>query len=215
MTALIATGGEGPSPQFLADLASSADIFIAADSGLDAALEAGISPDLVLGDFDSLSDRRLLTELRNAQIMQFESAKDDTDTELALDEAARRGFDRILLCGAGGGRLDHLMGILELYKRLVRPAEWYTKAESIHLVAQESIARFRLSVGDLVSVFPLGSPSSGMYSEGLKWPLAGLEWGPGKFGISNIAQKTQVSIKAGTVDLLVVLPAATRRLAQD
>lgn len=211
MTALIVTGGEGPPPEFLAGLGAKADIVIAADSGLDAALAAGISPELVLGDFDSISDKKLLAGFQDSAIIEYQSDKDDTDTELALREAARRGFDRIVLSGGGGGRLDHLMGILELFRRSLRPCEWHTGRESVHLVTSESSAEFRLRPGDTVSVFPLGSPSFGMGSSGLKWPLAGLAWDSGKYGISNLAIESDIAVKAGSADLLVVLPSLTER----
>jgi thiamine pyrophosphokinase len=211
MIALIVTGGESPSGQFLAELGASADIVIAADSGLDTALAAGISPRLVLGDFDSISDRKLLDNLSGAAVLEYKTDKDDTDTELALAEAARRGFDRILLCGAGGGRLDHLMGILELFKRPLRPSEWYTSAESVHLIMSGSQAVFRISVGNMVSVFPLASPCTGMDSKGLKWTLEGLKWGAGEYGISNLALEPEILIKAGSADLLAVLPRHIRR----
>ncbi len=211
MTALIVTGGEGPPPDFLVVLARSADFIIAADSGLDAALAAGIAPHLALGDFDSLSDRRLLAGLGTAEILEYRRDKDDTDTELALSEAARRGYETILLCGAGGGRLDHLMAILDLFKRRLRPREWYTNAESVHLITQGSVAKFCVLPGDAISIFHLGEDSILMGSSGLKWKLQGLSWKPGQFGISNVAVDSTVMIKAGTSDLLAVLPRGIRR----
>lgn len=211
MTALIVTGGEGPSPDFLARAAATADYIIAADSGLDSALAAKVVPQLALGDFDSLSDRSLLGNLKNTTIMEYETAKDDTDTELAIHEAARRGYDHIVLCGGGGGRLDHLIAIFELFKRRLRPAEWYTNAESIHLIPSDSAAEFPVLPGDAISVFHLGTTSSRMESKGLQWPLSGLSWETGQFGISNIALLSSVTIKAGTADLLVILPQGIRR----
>lgn len=211
MTALIVTGGEGPSPDFLARVAATADYIIAADSGLDSALAAGISPHLVLGDFDSLSDRTLLSDLKTAQIIEYEAAKDATDTELAIYEAEHRGYANIVLCGGGGGRLDHLIAILELFKRNPRPSEWYTIAESIHIIPQKCTAEFIVSPGDIISVFHLNAHSSHMMSSGLKWPLKGLDWGRGQFGISNVAISASIAITAGTSDLIAILPSGVRR----
>jgi thiamine pyrophosphokinase len=64
---------------------------------------------------------------------------------------------------------------------------------------------FSTTPGATVSIFPLAGGSSHMHSEGLTWPIDGLAWGPGDFGISNRADSGQFSIRAGRGDLLVVL----------
>ena len=93
------------------------DHCITADSGAMAALELGIQPDTVLGDFDSL-DLNVFEYLKNtpARIKRFDPEKDVTDTELALEEAVRLGADTVYMLGATGDRADHtfttLMGLM-------------------------------------------------------------------------------------------------------
>ena len=80
------------------------DVFvICADSGYDKALDAGITPDLILGDFDSVGNA--LPD--NIEIMRSPTHKDDTDTMLAVRTALERGYDNIVLTGACGGRTYH------------------------------------------------------------------------------------------------------------
>ena len=45
-----------------------------------------------------------------------------------------------------------------------------------------------------------------MRSVGLKWPLDGLSWGSGGFGVSNVAVSSMVTIDPGQRPIFVVLP---------
>ena len=76
---------------------------IAADGGLTHVEKLGLAPDLVVGDFDSFKGD--LPE--NCEIIKVPVKKDDTDMMLAVKKAIERGYRKITLCGALGGRLDH------------------------------------------------------------------------------------------------------------
>ena len=61
-----------------------------------------------IGDFDSVSEEeRRLIEAYSDEMIRLHPIKDNSDSEAAVDEAVRRGYDRIILAGATGGRLDH------------------------------------------------------------------------------------------------------------
>jgi thiamine pyrophosphokinase len=213
--ALIITGGESPPAEFLKHLAVSSDIVIAADSGYDTALAADIDPDLVVGDFDSLSDRELLSIIPAGKVLSYPRDKDDTDTEIAIDAARKRGAAYLVLAGGGGGRLDHLVGILRLFERTQPPREWHTRRESSFSLAAGETASFSTSPGSLVSVFPLGDgPCQGMESQGLQWQLKGLVWKRGYYGISNKSLGSIMKISAGSTPLLVMLPLGCKLLTQ-
>lgn len=206
MKALIITGGECPPIRFLKRLASESDFIIAADSGLDAAFRAGIEPDLVVGDFDSIEDKSLLDGIPAGRKKSYPADKDETDTEIALQAAAERSADYVIIAGGGGGRLDHLIALLYLFNRQDSPREWHTRKESIFFLGRGESASFALPPESIVSVFPIGSASVGMRSSGLKWPLEGLAWGKGQFGISNRSTDRRVNISAGSNALIVVVP---------
>ncbi len=73
---------------------------LAADSGIRHAVALGVEPELWLGDFDSAS---VQLRAQYGHVPQnVPSAKDMTDGELALEEAYKRGADRVILCGAFG-----------------------------------------------------------------------------------------------------------------
>lgn len=215
MKALIITGGEGPAPDNLRRLAEAADLVIAADSGLDAAIQASIQPDLVVGDFDSLEDLSSLDAIPPERILRYSPEKDDTDTEIALSAARARGADYLVIAGGGGGRLDHLLALTNLFARSETPREWHTLHDSIYFLEKKTSAVFSVVSGATVSVFPAGSGRSvGMSSEGLKWPLKGLRWEKGHFGISNESTTEKIGISAGSSALLVILPAGGERLLE-
>ena len=92
------------------------DRVIAVDRGLNAAWALGIVPDVIVGDFDS-ADPAALADFRRREHIVWEvhqPEKDDTDTELAIKRAAAMGAGYIVLLGATGGRLDHLLGNIHL-----------------------------------------------------------------------------------------------------
>lgn len=103
----IFTGGEVHS---LADTPSDGDFIIAADSGYLTARRFGVTPDLLVGDFDSLDLSGLCAnELDKIEKIKVSHIKDDTDTQLAVDIAVSRGASKIHLIGGLGGRADHTL----------------------------------------------------------------------------------------------------------
>ena len=83
-----------------------ADFIIACDRGYAYAKEAGIRPDLLVGDFDSYKGERD----KSVPVLDLPVEKDDTDTMAAVRWAVSEGFSELRLYCALGGRLDHLMG---------------------------------------------------------------------------------------------------------
>ena len=217
MKALIVTGGECPPSNFIRKLAAQANIVIAADSGFDSARKAGIEPDFVVGDFDSIEDKARLTAFSEGKIAEYPEDKDDTDTEIALATAFAKGASHIMIAGGGGGRLDHLLAIACLFNRGAKtPREWHTNTESVYYIRHGEAVSFELEPGALVSVFPAGAAQSrGMNSSGLKWPLEGLEWDTGYFGISNRSLGKHVEISAGSCALLIVVPIGSECFFKD
>lgn len=215
MEALVITGGESPAAGFLFRLAARARLVIAADSGFDAAQQAGIRPDYTVGDFDSIADSSVLKGLSPESIHQYPSDKDDTDTEIAISLARKLGAERIVLAGGGGGRLDHLLALSYLFLRPDPPAEWHTRGESVFFIPSKRTARCIVQPGSIVSVLPVGGKKSrGMSSKGLVWPLEGLLWADGQVGISNRSLSHGIEVGAGDADLLLLLASGSECLLQ-
>jgi thiamine pyrophosphokinase len=157
----------------------------------------------------------LLDAIPPERIIRFSPEKDDTDTEIALSTAGSRGADYLIIAGGGGGRLDHLLAVTSLFARKETPREWHTLNESIYYLDKDTSAIFGVAFGATVSVFPAGGGGSeDMSSTGLKWPLEGLRWAEGYFGISNESTGEKICISAGSNALLVILPAGGERLPE-
>lgn len=200
--ALLVTGGDAPPFSALSGRLGEFGFICAADSGLDTLRSWGLKADLAVGDMDSLADRSLLDGC--AEVLAFDRDKDDTDTELGLRELRERGYGPITMAGGGGGRLDHLLALRALLERPSGPDEWLCAGERV--IRLDERRAFELAVGSTVSVFPLSGGASGMRSTGLKWPLDGLSWDAGRFGISNVAVSSLVTIDPGQRPIFVILP---------
>jgi thiamine pyrophosphokinase len=187
-------GGAGPSPEKCGQLAAGADLIVAADSGLIAAEKAGVKPDWILGDMDSLDDLKRLETYPPQRIIRYPQDKDYTDTELALALLWEKGCEETWLIGGGGGRTDHLFAIRSLFERKHPPHRWFTGGEAIYCLRDTQELTLTASPGALVSLFPLGDGPWNAVSRGLKWPLDGLSWNRGFFGVSNVALEGVFSI---------------------
>jgi thiamine pyrophosphokinase len=200
---LLLLGGEGPEREQLKSILNRAPFVIAADSGFDLASRLGLVPDLLVGDLDSVAASRELDSFPSERVRRFPRDKDETDAELGLRLFREMGYRRVVLAGGGGGRLDHLLAIVDLFEREPPPASWFTAQDEVRRVEGE----LALSgcKGLRISFFPLGQGASGLRSEGLKWPLDGLEWSRGREGVSNLVMEDRASVGVARGKLLMIL----------
>ena len=154
----------------------SADMCIAADSGAATALQYGCTPQIVVGDFDSL-DASLLEDLskQGSEIRRAAVEKDETDTELAVQVAIDEGATRITLAGAlGGTRFDHAMAnILLLAGFEDVPITLVDGPSTCWIVRGPGSSTINGQVGDLVSLLPLTGDASGIRTKGV---VLRIEW---------------------------------------
>ncbi len=215
MRAIIFANGEFNSARSARDLLRPDDLIIAADGGTRHALAAGVTPQVVIGDLDSLStDDLAQVEAAGARIIRFSPRKDETDLELALLHAAREGANEIIVLAALGGRLDQtianvlLLSLPELKELNARIVE---EAQSAFLIQGEAIIKGQS--GDTVSLIPLGGDAVDVTAEGLEWPLQKetLHFGPAR-GVSNVltAEQARVRVRQGLL-LCVVTHASNQK----
>ncbi|MDR1617949.1 MAG: thiamine diphosphokinase [Treponema sp.] len=216
ITGIAFIGGQGPAPALCRRLAAEARrsgglLIAAADSGLAAAEEAGLRPDWIVGDMDSLGELPggllRLEKYPPERVRRCPRDKDHTDTEMALELLREQGCGETWLAGGGGGRIDHLFALRALFEREPCPRRWITAAEDIRCVQAPARLNAAAPPESLVSVFPLGEGPWEAESRGLKWPLAGLPWSRGFFGVSNEAAGG-FSVRALAGRFMVVLPLA-------
>ena len=167
---------------FLADHSFDKTLFIACDSGFESCLSLGVNPDIVVGDFDSISDDAYKKiENTGAEVIKLNPIKDDTDTEFALRLAFKRtkNTDEIYILGGTGARIDHTLGnisLLGLGLKHDREVILVDDRNYIQMLAPgwtlelEKDGKFG-QFGKYVSVFPYGGIASGVTMKGFKYPL--------------------------------------------
>ncbi len=180
------------------------DLVIAADGGARHCRMLGLTPAVVIGDFDSLSSAELAQlERDSAQVVRYPSRKDFTDLELALQHAVSLGADEILVFAALGARWDQTLA------NLLLPAAPGLEHVRIRLLdGPQEIILLRAGeahplsgkAGDTVSLIPLGGHAHGITTTGLEYPLTdGTLYFGATRGISNVmlGEQATVSLKDG------------------
>ena len=190
-----------------------ADRVIAADFGAHHALAWGWPVHLLIGDLDSLPPAEVeALRGRGTPTVTAPVAKDETDLELALAHALAEGAREIVLCGALGGRADHLLANVLL---LARPELADVKVvladggQTLRLLSNVDGAAVSLALagtpGDLLTLLPLSGDAEGVRTEGLVYPLADetLRFAYAR-GVSNVFQGRTARIWLRRGRLLVI-----------
>ena len=181
---------------------------VAADGGARFALAAGIVPDLIVGDMDSLGeDLAREIERRGAELERHPVSKDKMDGHLAVLAAKERGATAAEFVCAVGGRvgavfaLPHILLAAErLGLRSSAVADWGRM-----FVVEAGSRTMEGAAGDSVSVFPLAGPATGVTLEGMGYPLTNATLEPGDtLGFHNelVGGEAEVSVDGGA--LLVI-----------
>ena len=153
------------------------DLCIAADGGLDYLLKIGLTPDIVLGDMDSLeNEERIDSAHADFLIKRLPVEKDDTDMLAAVKEGLAAGCRQFELYGALGGRLDHTFANVQcLLYLLNRDARGIIVGDDVTLILirneKISFSASDTKEGKRVSVFAYGGDAHGVSEKGLKYLL--------------------------------------------
>ena len=199
-------GSSAPPSVMCGELCGKADLIVAADSGLVTAEKAGIRPDWVVGDMDSLADLSRLDHYPPERVRRFPRDKDLLDTEIALNLLWDEGCTDVVLIGGGGGRLDHLLALRALFDRPRCPRRWVTDTQDVQVVDEGGALELFLPIDTLVSVLPAAQGPWKASSDGLKWPLDRIPIYPGWVGISNAASAKRILFRAELGRFLVLHP---------
>lgn len=204
--ALILAGGTPPVPALHPALKEGAQLVVAADGGLALADRLGVSPDLLIGDMDSL-DPRDLARHPGLEPDVHPARKDKLDLELAIDAALARGATELRLVGALGDRLDQSLAGLLIASRLAAEGvsvSFYAGRHEAHVVAGGNEVALASEPGAAVSLIAMTTGAS-VTLAGVEYPLerAPLPYGSG-LGVSNAALEASVglSVHSGVVVLI-------------
>ncbi len=190
--------------EFLKSQVNKDDYVICADMGYEIAVKSNITPDLIVGDFDSLK----IPLPNNIEIIRLNTHKDDTDTISCIKEAVKRGFKEIVIFCATGGRIDHTFSNLSslLYmKQQGVEGKILTPYEEITILLKGSYT-FKNKENTVFSLFPFGCEKVNVSYSGVEYILDNYDlesYFP--LGISNVFNKnqSQITINSGTALLII------------
>lgn len=152
---------------------------VAADKGMEWFMKnREFIPDLAVGDFDSLSEEgeNYMDSLKDLKVIRLKPEKDDSDTQSAVNQVIRNGAKDILILGATGTRLDHVLanlGLLSMGKEQNVHIAIADQWNYITLVENGTILHRAEQFGKYVSFFTVGGDVTGLTLRGFKYPLNG------------------------------------------
>jgi thiamine pyrophosphokinase len=204
---IIFTNGNLPDLNKARDLLLPDDFIICADGGTRHALDLNLTPNLVIGDMDSIENEQWQRlKALGVAVELFPRDKNETDLELAINHAIELEPREIVIVAALGGRLDQTIGNIALLTDL-QLATFSVRLDDG--VEEMFFCRNQVQVhgrsGDIVSLIPWGNPVRGVLTQGLKWKLDHETLYPEKTrGISNEMLSELATIKISSGNLLVI-----------
>ena len=185
------------------------DFVIAADGGLDSLIALGLTPDLVLGDMDSVS-----ADSGNAERIVYPVRKDETDSFLAYFEGAKREYSEFMLYGCVGGREDHTYAN---YSLLVYAAERGHKVTLVGKVCDTTAlvngsATFCGAPESHLSIFAFGGDARGVSVRGAEYEAEDIVLTPEfPLGVSNRFLDNPVTVEVKDGALLIMQEKLSQR----
>lgn len=180
----------------------SSDIIICADGGAEFAYKNDITPNYLIGDFDSIDELILDYYKYNCtEVMQFPKEKDYTDTEICINKALQLKCDEICILAGVGGRIDHSLGNIGLLHMInEQGVKGYIASDDCYIYLCKNELVLNGNIGDVISIIPFKGDVRGITISGFKYPLnnASIAFGS-PIGISNemLENKCNISILEG------------------
>ena len=198
MRTLILANGDAPTCELLNDLIESHELFIATDGGANTAVNLGVTPDIVCGDFDSIDMETARAAFPDAEFIPTPD-QNMADLEKAIQLAKERGASSITIVGASGGRIDHQLAnhaLLLKYADLNESISIRDDLSEVWGVLGE--IEIEAVIGDTISLIAM-ERISGVSISGVRWPLSDVPLHLGTLGVSNVAhdRSVRVSVRSG------------------
>ena len=207
MKVLIISNGTIEDYEEIQALIKQCNMVICADGGGQHAYNMGVIPDVLIGDFDSITTTTLDYFINyNVQIFTYPCDKDETDTQLAVQYAVDNGAKEIILVGCVGTRFDHTFANISLLIWLMkRGIRGVIKNNNNEINVIDRYIELYGNIGEKVSLLAITPMITGIHTKGLKYALENENLNfDNPRGISNelIATKAEVVIRDGM--LLVI-----------
>lgn len=207
MKIVILTNGAIENYDFYQPKFQSYDFIICADGGLKHAYKLGVLPNVALGDFDS-TPKELLKyyHQKGCKVIQYDTVKDETDTQIALEYAINQKPQRIDIFAGIGSRFDHsLANVHLLLKGLDHNIPIRILTEHNEIMVTDSSLEVMGEQGDGISLLPLTKKVTTIHTSGLAYPIEGGVFNIGEpYGVSNYMSETKAKIEIASGLLLVM-----------
>ncbi|MBE6804814.1 MAG: thiamine diphosphokinase [Ruminococcaceae bacterium] len=196
-------GGGDCSAEILKKNILTDDFIICADSGFDIANECGFTPDLLIGDFDSIK-----AVPTNVSKITLPVEKDVTDTVAAFNEGVKLGFNKFVLFGGTGGRFEHTLANISLMANASKSGITFEIIDNKHIFRSITNSSIKIKRKDnqQVSVFAFGDRAFGVTLKGFHYPLWDYTLDPfnGALGTSNdiVEDFGEISVLKGTLIII-------------
>lgn len=196
--------GEDWDEKKIKDYCRNSDFIIAADNGLSILDKFNITPDLIVGDLDSIPGN-ILAKYNKIPLEKYAKEKDLTDSEISLQRAISLKPKKISLLAMTGSYFDHsLANIINLYRNYEANIETEIITHNAVLFPITSEKEFSELKGRRFSLFPIGKVS-GIFMIGAKYYLKNPDFKLGDYSISNIIEENYFSIEIKNGFLLFIL----------
>ncbi|GJQ64496.1 MAG: thiamine pyrophosphokinase [Melioribacteraceae bacterium] len=170
------------------------EYIIAADGGVNSLFRLKITPNIIIGDFDSADQTVLHYYNGKSEVIHLER-QDDTDVEKALKYAISEGIEEVVLTGATGDRLDHTFCNLGIALKFYDMIKVFITHQKSLLEVREGSVNYTTLPGETISLYGFDGETH-ITTEGFKYPLKKetLQFGV-RESTSNVATGNKVNIE--------------------
>ena len=195
---IVGAGDFAPLPEI-----KEGDFIIAADGGYDSLRASSLTPNLLVGDLDSIENVPT-----GVEILRFKSEKDETDMHLAFLEGMKRGYREFMIYGGLGGRADHSFANYSLLYYIAKSgclANLVGLKDETTLILDSSVTLPKMKRGSYFSVFAFGGDALGVSIKNAKYEVSDVRLSPDfPLGVSNEFCDTPPTISVNKGALLVI-----------
>mgnify|MGYP001141817829 CR=1 FL=1 len=188
---------------------NSEDTIIAADGGAANCLKMNLTPDIVIGDMDSIKNVvkvKLNLKSKNIKYISTTPEKDESDTLLAVEYAINLGVKKIIIAGAIGNRIDHsFANLILLSSPFPDDVDIKILTSSNEIFVVKNSCTVKGKIGKLISIFSLSPYTFFIKTRGLKYKLENekLLFSPVR-GLSNVFTEDIATMNIKEGQLLII-----------
>ena len=170
-TAVILADGSFPVHHYPLSFLRDAEHIICCDGSAESLFLAGLEPEAIVGDLDSLAPG---IEERFADRLFKDSEQDTNDLTKAVRWCINKRYEEIVILGATGKREDHTIGNISLLAEYAREIKVIMVTDTGTFMPLLKSSVVKCFPGQQVSIFSI-NPETAVTSKGLKYQLQNLK----------------------------------------